>query len=70
MKEDTHLEIVDVEQTVQQTRENLNTLTGSLALNTLVSGLVTFLVCVIAIRILKAVLTRTLNRMTRSGILS
>ena len=59
------MEIAGVEQAVQQTRENLNTLTGSLALNTLVSGLVTFLVCVIAIRILKAVLTRTLNRMTR-----
>ena len=59
------MEIVDVEQTVQQTRENLNTLTGNLALNTLVTGLVTFLVCVIAIRIIKAVLTKTLNRMTR-----
>ena len=59
------MEIAGVEQAVQQTRENLNTLTGNLALNTLVSGLVTFLVCVIAIRILKAVLTRTLNRMTR-----
>ena len=59
------MEIAGVDQAVQQTRENLNTLTGSLALNTLVSGLVTFLVCVIAIRILKAVLTRTLNRMTR-----
>ena len=65
MKEDTHLEIVDVEQTVQQTRENLNTLTGNLALNTLISGLITFLVCVIAIFIVKAVLTKTLNRMTR-----
>ena len=59
------MEIVDVEQTVQQTRENLNTLTGNLALNTLISGLITFLVCVIAIHIVKAVLTRTLNRMTR-----
>ena len=59
------MEIVDVEQTVQQTRENLNTLTGNLAFNTLISGLITFLVCVIAIRIIKAVLTRALNRMTR-----
>ena len=47
------MEIVDVEQTVQQARDNLNTLTGNLALNTIISGLITFLVCVIAIRIVK-----------------
>ena len=53
---------MDVEQTVQQARENLNTLTGNLALDTLVSGLVTFLVCCIVIRIVKSVLSRVLNR--------
>ena len=53
---------MDVEQTVQQARANLNTLTGNLAFDTLISGLITFLVCYIAIRIVKAVMARTLGR--------
>ena len=53
---------MDVEQTVQQARANLNTLTGNLAFDTLISGVITFLVCCIAIRIVKAVMARTLGR--------
>lgn len=56
---------MDVEQTVQQARANLNTLTGNLALDTLLSGIVTFLVCVIAIRIVKTVVARMLSRATK-----
>ena len=56
---------MDVEQTVQQARANLNTLTGNLALDTLVSGIVTFLVCCIAIRIIKTFMTRMLSRATK-----
>ena len=56
---------MDVEQTVQQARENLNTLTGNLALDTLLSGIVTFLVCLIAMRIIKALVSRALSKATR-----
>ena len=56
---------MDVEQTVQQARENLNTLTGNLALDTLLSGIVTFLVCLIAMRIIKALVNRALSKATR-----
>ncbi len=56
---------MDVEQTVQQARANLNTLTGNLALDTLVSGILTFLVCFIAIRIVKAVVTKALGKATK-----
>ena len=56
---------MDVEQTVQQARTNLNTLTGNLALDTLVSGIITFLVCYIAIRIIKAILAKVLGRATK-----
>lgn len=59
------MEIMDVEQTVQQARANLNSLTGNLALDTLVSGIVTFLVCYIAIRIVKAVMAKALGRATK-----
>ncbi len=56
---------MDVEQTVQLVRANLSSLTGNLALDTLVSGLLTLVVCVIAIRIVKALLAKALNRATR-----
>lgn len=56
---------MDVGQTVQQARANLDSLTGNLALDTLVSGLITFLVCVIAISIVKTVMTRMLSRATK-----
>ena len=56
---------MDVEQTVQQARENLNTLTGNLALDTLLSGIVTFLVCLIAMRIIKALVSRALSKATK-----
>lgn len=58
-------EIVDVGQTVQQARANLTSLTGNLALNTIVSGVLTFLVCYIAIRIVKAAVNRALGRVGR-----
>ena len=51
-----------VEQTVEQAKSNLAALTGNLAINTIISGILTFLVCYIAIRVIKAVLTRALNR--------
>lgn len=51
-----------LEQTVTLARANLNTLTGNLALDTIVSGLITFLVCCIAIRIVKAVMAKMLAR--------
>ena len=56
---------MDVEQTVQQARANLNTLTGNMAFDTIISGVITFLVCCIAIRIVKAVLNRALSRATK-----
>jgi len=56
---------MDVEQTVQQARENLNTLTGNLALDTLLSGVITFLVCCVAMRIIKALVNRALSKATR-----
>ncbi len=63
------LDAMDVEQTVQQTvnqaRANLSSLTGNLALDTIVSGIITFLVCYIAIRIIKAVMTKMLARATK-----
>ena len=63
------LDAMDVEQTVQQTvnqaRANLNSLTGNLALDTIVSGIITFLVCYIAIRIIKAVMAKMLARATK-----
>ena len=54
-----------VGQTVQQARANLNTLTGNLALDTLLSGIITFLVCYIAIRIIKTLMGKMLARATR-----
>ena len=63
------LEVLDVEetvgQTVKQARANLNTLTGNLALDTIVSGIITFLVCYIAIRIIKTVMQKMLARASR-----
>lgn len=63
------LDAMDVEQTVQQTvkqaRANLSSLTGNLALDTIVSGIITFLVCYIAIRIIKAVMAKMLARATK-----
>lgn len=56
---------MDVEQTVQQARENLNTLTGNLALDTLLSGVITFLVCCVAMRIIKALVNRALSKAAR-----
>ena len=56
---------MDVEQTAQQARANLNTLTGNMAFDTIISGVITFLVCCIAIRIVKAVLNRALSRATK-----
>ena len=56
---------MDVEQTVQQARANLNTLTGNMAFDTIISGLITFLVCCIAIRIIKVVMNRALSRATK-----
>ena len=56
---------MDVEQTVQQARANLNTLTGNLAFDTLISGIITFLVCFIAIRIVKTVMARMMSRATK-----
>lgn len=56
---------MDVEQTVQQTRANLNSLTGNLAFDTIISGIITFLVCCIAIRIIKTVMNRALSRATK-----
>ena len=56
---------MDVEQTVQQARENLNTLTGNLALDTLLTGVITFLVCCVAMRIIKALVNRALSKATR-----
>lgn len=53
---------MDVEQTVEQARENLKVLTGNMALNTIISGVLTFLVCYIAIRIIKVVLHKALDR--------
>ena len=58
-------DIVDVESTVRQARANLNTLTGNLALDTLVSGLLTFVVCLVAIRIIRAAMTKALGRATK-----
>ena len=56
---------MDVEQTVQQARANLNTLTGNMAFDTIISGVITFLVCCIAIRIVKVVMNRALSRATK-----
>ena len=56
---------MDVEQTVQQARANLNTLTGNMAFDTIISGVITFLVCYIAIRIVKVVMNRALGRATK-----
>ena len=56
---------MDVEQTVQQARANLNTLTGNLAFDTLLSGVITFLVCCIVIRIVKTFMTRALGRASK-----
>ena len=56
---------MDVEQTVQQARANLNTLTGNMAFDTIISGVITFLVCCIAIRIVKVVMNRALGRATK-----
>ncbi len=56
---------MDVEQTVQQARANLDTLTGNLALDTFVSGILTLLVCCIAIRIVKAVMAKALSKATK-----
>jgi len=56
---------MDVEQTVQQARANLNTLTGNMAFDTIISGVITFLVCCIAIRIVKTVMNRALSRATK-----
>ena len=56
---------MDVEQTVQLARTNLNTLTGNLALDTLVSGVVTFLICYLAIRIINAAVSKALSKATR-----
>ena len=56
---------MDVEQTVQQARANLNTLTGNMAFDTIISGVITFLVCCIAIRIVKVVINRALSRATK-----
>ena len=56
---------MDVEQTVQQARANLNTLTGNMAFDTIISGVITFLVCIIAIRIVKVVINRALSRATK-----
>ena len=56
---------MDVEQTVQQARANLNTLTGNMAFDTIISGVITFLVCCIAIRIVKVVINRALGRATK-----
>ena len=56
---------MDVEQTVQQARANLNTLTGNMAFDTIISGVITFLVCLIAIRIVKALVNRALGRATK-----
>jgi small conductance mechanosensitive channel len=52
---------MDVEQTVDLARENLKAVTGNLALNTILSGILTFLVCYIAMRVVKAALTRVLS---------
>ena len=59
------LDTLGVEQTVKQARANLNSLTGNLALDTIVSGIITFLVCYIAIRIIKAVMAKMLARATK-----
>ena len=56
---------MDVEQTVQQARTNLNTLTGNMAFDTIISGVITFLVCCIAIRIVKSLVNRALSRATK-----
>ena len=56
---------MDVEQTVQQARANLNTLTGNMAFDTIISGVITFLVCCIAIRIVKSLVNRALSRATK-----
>lgn len=54
-----------VGQTVQQARANLNSLTGNLALDTLVSGILTFLVCYIAIRIVKTIMAKALGKASK-----
>ena len=54
-----------VEQTVQKSLENLNSLTGNMALDTIVSGILTFLVCLIAIRIIRAAVARALGRASK-----
>ena len=41
---------------------NVQSLTGNLALDTIVSGLITLVVCYIAIRIVKAVVSKALNK--------
>lgn len=56
---------MDVEQTVDLAKENLKALTGNMALSTIISGVLTFLVCYIAMRIIRAVLERALNRATK-----
>jgi len=53
---------MNVEETVQQARANLDTLTGNMALDTVLSGLITFLICYCAIRIIKALLAKALSR--------
>ena len=44
---------------------NVQSLTGNLALDTIVSGLITLVVCFIAIRIIKAVVGKALNKATK-----
>ena len=41
---------------------NIQSLTGNLALDTIVSGLITLVVCYIAIRIIKAVVAKALGK--------
>ncbi len=45
--------------------ENIKSLTGNLALDTVISGILTLVVCIIAIRIVKAVVGKALGKATK-----
>lgn len=47
---------------MEQGISNIRSLTGNLALDTIVSGILTFLVCYIVIRVVRAILAKTLGK--------
>ncbi len=51
-----------VEETMKQSMDNLSFLTDKLALNKLLTGLITFLVCYFLIRVIKTILVKSLDK--------